>query len=75
MASRKPKASKVQTPHKKPPADAAALVQKRVEASAEMRLVLEIAARARAAESNEPPRHIGIATDIVATPTNSQYPV
>ncbi len=38
----------------------------------DMRLVLEVAARARETESKEPPRNIGIATDIVAIPTNSQ---
>jgi hypothetical protein len=38
-------------------------------------LVREISLRARDLEAIEPPRSIGIATDIVAMPTNSQYPV
>lgn len=41
----------------------------------EIRLVLEIAARARDAESKEQPRNIGMATEVAAVPTNSQYPV
>lgn len=41
----------------------------------EVCLVLEIAMRARAAVSSEPPRHIGVATDVITIPTNSQCPV
>jgi hypothetical protein len=38
----------------------------------DIRLVLEIAERARAAELQDPARNIGVTTDIVTIPTNSQ---
>ena len=38
----------------------------------EIRLVLEIAARAREVESKDPPRNMEVATETVAIPTNSQ---
>jgi hypothetical protein len=50
------------------------LAQRAVE-NPDVRTVLEIAARARDIESREPAKTIGIATDIIAIPTNSQYPV
>jgi hypothetical protein len=48
------------------------IVKNALEKNPEIRLVLEIAERAREVESKEPPRNIGIATEIVAIPTNSQ---
>jgi hypothetical protein len=48
------------------------LIKNALDKNPEIRLVLDIAARARDAESKEPPRNIGVATDIVAIPTNSQ---
>ena len=48
------------------------VIKNALEENPDIRLVLEIAARARDAESKEPPQNIGIATDIVAIPTNSQ---
>jgi hypothetical protein len=48
------------------------MIKKALDENPEILLVLEIAARARDAESKEPPRNIGTATDIVAIPTNSQ---
>jgi hypothetical protein len=55
--------------------DAKKIVTKALNDNPEIRLVLEIAARAREVESKEPPRHIGFATDTVAVPTSSQRPV
>ena len=48
------------------------IIKSALDENPDIRLVLEIAARAREAESKEPPRNIGVATDIVAVPTNSQ---
>jgi hypothetical protein len=53
-------------------ADTAQVIEDGLAANPDVRLVLEIALRAREVESKEPPRNIGVATDIVATPTNSQ---
>jgi len=39
----------------------------------DVRIVLEIAERARDVESREPAKTIGMATDVIAIPTNSQY--
>ncbi len=47
-------------------------IQNALDKNPDIRLVLEIAARAREAESKEPPRNIGIATETAAIPTNSQ---
>lgn len=55
--------------------NAQTVVQNWIDESSDIRLVLEIAARAHAIEFREPPRYLGIATDIVAVPTNSQCPV
>lgn len=52
--------------------DTAQVIKDALDANPDVRLVLEISARARDAESKEPPRSIGFATDIVAIPTNSQ---
>jgi hypothetical protein len=54
--------------------DAEKIVQKAMKANPEIRLVLDIAARAREAESKEPIT-IGVATDITAVPTNLPCPV
>jgi hypothetical protein len=74
MVSRKATMPKAQL-QKQAPMDVSAAVQKVLEENPEVRLVLEIAARARDVESRDPPRYIGIATDVIAIPTNSQYPV
>jgi hypothetical protein len=55
--------------------DAAEVIRKALDENRDVRLILEIATRAREIESKEPPRHVGIATEIVAIPTNSQCPV
>ncbi len=55
--------------------DAEQVIENALDRNPEMQLVLEIAARAREAESKEPPRNIGMATETAAVPTNSQYPV
>lgn len=41
----------------------------------DIQIVLTIAARAREIESSQPAQSIGVATDIVTVPTNSQCPV
>lgn len=50
-------------------------LQKQITENPEIRAVLEIALRAREMETTQPARIIGIATDIAATPSNSQCPV
>jgi len=50
-------------------------LQKQIAENPEIRAVLEIAIRAREIEATQPARVIGIATDIAATPSNSQCPV
>lgn len=62
MTLRKPKASKAQ-------------VGERINENPDVQMVLEIATRAHVLESREPPRYIGVATDIAVTSANSQYPV
>jgi len=54
--------------------DAEKIVQKAVNVNPEIRLILEIASRAREAESKEPIT-IGVATDVAVVPTNLPYPV
>jgi hypothetical protein len=66
----KPKASKAQA-RIRASMDAETIVRNLTD----VRLVLEIATRAHAIESREPPRNLGMATDVVVNPTNSQYPV
>jgi hypothetical protein len=72
MALRKPKASKAQA-RNRPLRGVATAVRELINENPVVRLVLEIAMRARALESLEPPRYIGIATDFVAVAPNSQY--
>ncbi len=50
-------------------------LQKQIIDNPDVRMVLEIAMRVREMEATQPARAIGIATDIVATPSNSQCPV
>ena len=52
--------------------ETAQVIKNALDDNPEIRLVLEIAARARDLESRKPPRNIGVTTDIVVTPTNSQ---
>jgi hypothetical protein len=54
---------------------AAEMVEKTLKENPDVRLVLEIAARARETEAKEPPREIGAATEVVAIPTNPQCAV
>jgi coenzyme F420-reducing hydrogenase beta subunit len=56
-------------------ATSAEKLQKQIAENPEIRAVLEIAMRAREMETTRPARVIGIATDIAATPSNSQCPV
>jgi hypothetical protein len=74
MTNRKPKASKAQA-RNRASMDAETVVRNLIDESPDVRLVLEIATRAHAIESREPPRNLGMATDVVVNPTNSQYPV
>ncbi len=48
------------------------IVQRAVEENPEIGTVLDIAARARDAESRELPREIGVATEVAAIPNNPQ---
>jgi len=57
------------------PMTSAEKLQKQIAENPEIRMVLEIAMRARETEQTQPARVIGIATDIAATPSNSQCPV
>jgi hypothetical protein len=50
-------------------------VQNAIDKNPDIRLVLEIAARAFEVESKEPPLYTGMATDTVAQPANLQCPV
>lgn len=52
--------------------DAEQIIKNALDKNPDIRLVLEIAARARAVESKEPPRNMEITTETVAVPTNSQ---
>lgn len=52
--------------------DVTRLIQKSLKENPEIQLVLELASRAHEMEAKELPRHIGMATEIVAIPTNSQ---
>jgi hypothetical protein len=51
------------------------IIQNAIDEDPDIRLVLEIAARALDAESKEPPLHTGMATDTVVQPANLQSPV
>lgn len=54
---------------------AAEMIEKALKENPDVRLVLDIAARARETESRELPREIGAATEVVAIPTNPQCAV
>ena len=51
------------------------LIREAISDNPELRVVLEIASRARAAEARELPREIGMATEVVTIPINSPYAV
>jgi hypothetical protein len=51
--------------------DAEKMIKDAIDKNSDLRLVLEIAARAREAESKEPPRTIGMATEITSIPVSS----
>jgi hypothetical protein len=55
--------------------NAAEMVDKALKDNPEVRLVLEIAARARETESREFPREISGSTEVAAIPCNPQIPV
>jgi hypothetical protein len=57
------------------PMTSAEKLQRQIAENPDIRAVLEIALRAREAETTQPARVIGIATDIAAIPSNSQCPV
>lgn len=48
-------------------------IQKAIDDNPEILIVLDIAARARNAESREQPRELGSATEVVAIPTHTQH--
>ncbi len=50
-------------------------IKKALNENPDVRLVLEVAARARDAEAKEPPREIGAATEVAAIPTHPQCAV
>ncbi len=54
---------------------AAEMIEKALKENPDFRLILEAANRAREAESKEPPRNIGVATETAAVPISSQGPV
>ncbi len=53
----------------------AEMIEKTLKENPEVRLILDIAARARETEGREPPREIGTATGVVAIPSNAQRAV
>lgn len=52
--------------------DAAQIIKHALETNPGVRLVLEVATRAREAESKEPPRELGASTKVTAIPNNPQ---
>jgi hypothetical protein len=54
------------------PVGVTTLVRRAME-NPDVRIVLEIAERARNVESKEPAKTVGMATDVIAIPTNSKY--
>lgn len=52
--------------------DAAQIIKDALETNPDVRLVLEIATRARDADSKEPPRELGASTEVTAIPINPQ---
>ncbi len=67
MRSRRSSPSKAKAPNRKP-VNIDATIQKVISENPDVRLVLEIALRARAAALNEPPIYIGMTTEIIAIP-------
>lgn len=55
--------------------NAAQMVEKVLKENPDVRLVLEIAARAREAEARELPQEIGASTEVAAIPCHPQIPV
>lgn len=53
----------------------AEVIEKAKKENPDVRLVLDLATRARETEARELPREIGVATEVVAIPTNSQCAV
>jgi hypothetical protein len=53
----------------------AGTIQKALDENPEIRIVLDIAARARDTEAKEPPREIGASTEVAAQPTHTQCAV
>jgi hypothetical protein len=51
--------------------DAEQTVKEAIQANPELRLVLEIAARSQELEFKEPPRTIGMSSDVSSIPVNS----
>jgi hypothetical protein len=49
------------------------IIQDAVDANPEIRLILEIAARARDTEAREQPRELSSATEVAAIPIHTQY--
>jgi len=52
--------------------DTIQVIKNELDKNPEVSLILEIATQAREMESKEPPRNIGVATEIITIPTNSQ---
>lgn len=71
MAKRKGQASAVQT-RSATPVTVETVLLDGLQANPEVKIVMEIAMRAREVEAREPPRDIDMATETVATPINSQ---
>jgi hypothetical protein len=55
--------------------DAEQIIKKAVNENPDVRLVLDVAARARDTEARELPQEIGASTEVVAIPCNPQIPV
>lgn len=55
--------------------NAAEVIERAVKENPDVQLVLDLATRARETEARELPREIGVATEVVAIPTNSQCAV
>lgn len=52
--------------------NAAEMIEKALKENPDVRLVLDIAVRARETEAKELPREIGVSTEVVAIPTHLQ---
>ena len=50
-------------------------VQRALDEHPDIRIVLNVAARARDMEAKEPPRDFATSTEVVAIPSNLQHPV